>query len=154
MNLVWATALGLCFYAGPTAPRFAGFAGRGGDIPDPPAHMDIINHQQAGEWWFVSGTFAAPYVSLLELDAHDCALVVVRFRSEDDPPTFTVPCWHPADADFNGVIDSRDISAFVGQWLTPPPVPGQVEPGDWNLDGPVNSADIAGFLGAWLEGVQ
>lgn len=152
MSLVWTTAFGLAFWAGTAEPRFAGFVGHYGHLPPVPAHMAPIDHFAVEDWWFVSGTIEhGPYVSLLALDAAACPTVWVRFTGEPEHSVW--PCWHPCDADGSGWLDSRDVSAFLSQWIRPAPLPGLIEPGDWNLDGPVNSTDISDFLTAWLEGL-
>lgn len=64
-----------------------------------------------------------------------------------------------ADANADGVVNSRDISHFLTGWIqtaTLPPGalgPPGVHHGDFNADGIVNGADITGFLSQWLQSV-
>jgi hypothetical protein len=64
-----------------------------------------------------------------------------------------------ADADADGLINSRDISRFLSGWVQtvglPPGTPGPpgVHHGDVDGDGAVTSADIGAFLQLWLDTV-
>ncbi len=56
----------------------------------------------------------------------------------------TLPC--PADFNSDGVVDSRDIIAFLAAWT------GGAIGGDFNGDGEVNSLDVIAFLSAYADG--
>lgn len=65
--------------------------------------------------------------------------------------TFTVGASCPVDWNGDDAVNSTDISAFLGTWLTSVGVPDLAA--DFNGDGVTNSTDISAFLAAWLEAV-
>lgn len=59
--------------------------------------------------------------------------------------------WHelhacPGDFDGDGVIDTRDVLAFLAAWARGDPE------ADFNGDGIINTADVLAFLNAWSAG--
>jgi hypothetical protein len=63
-------------------------------------------------------------------------------------PALDVEAWAPGDWNFDSVVNSADISAFLSAWVQSRGPDGA---GDFNLDGQVTSADISAFLSAWVN---
>jgi len=54
----------------------------------------------------------------------------------------------PADFDGNGVVDTRDVLAFLNAWTTQDPR------ADFNGDGAIDTRDVLAFLNAWTAGCE
>ncbi len=63
-----------------------------------------------------------------------------------DTFTFTVGGQCPADFNGDGVVDTRDVLAFLNAWSSGDPS------GDFNGDGVIDTRDVLAFLNTWTQG--
>lgn len=113
---------------------------------DPPTRVGVIeSFRQDGpsDHWCWSGALAGGG-AIVRLSRGQEVEVFVPGQSAG---ALHLAAWAPGDWDFNSVVNSTDISAFLADWIDSA---GQNSEGDFNLDGTVNSADISSFLASWV----
>ena len=117
---------------------------------DPPAQARVIaSHNQdrpGDDYWRWTGSLTGDR-TIVRLNRGDCFDAYLPGGA--NAPAVVVENWGPGDWNFDGAINSSDISAFLTSWIASNGSP--MPEGDYNLDGQVNSGDISSFLTAWLS---
>jgi hypothetical protein len=146
VNLWWLCTLGVMI--DPGAPQPHGWFAVESPAPFLVGHphdpIDPLWYDADRGLWRMTGTTWGAVPVILAPGQAAC----LWFAGDLEGPRLCLdPGWSRADADLSDRVDSRDISAFVGLWVSGPR-------GDFNADLHTDSADLSAFLSAWLEGVQ
>jgi hypothetical protein len=148
--LIWSNQYGLAVHVA-ESPWWVGFNIYGGT--EEPWHGEpfaVIESFQNGPYYRFSGTsvFIIPFGL-----PHDHR-VEVFFAGDGKVPTLVLDRFRRADTNFDGVVNSNDISHFLMLWIESVGTEGvNTGRGDFEMDLDVDSQDISVFLSVWLEEV-
>lgn len=103
----------------------------------------VIESFQNGPYYRLSGTshFIIPF------DLPTDSRVEVFFAGDLEHPSLVLTRFRRADTNFDGVVNSEDISHFLTLWID------GSERGDFDMNLDVDSEDIGVFLEVWMEEV-